>query len=351
MSERQSRRDFVRSTGAALAGLGVLGAGLTRAAVAQGATLRATHFGGPYQALDQIVGKRFADAGHGRIVFEQDQPALILSKWQAQPNNPPYDVGLFVRALTLRAGNAGLATLLDQSSLPALAQTLPGTLAPGGGGVAMVFDSVDVIYDKTKTPSPIESWSDLWRPEFKGKIVLPAMPLAGLIAATLIAFAKGFGGNERNVDEVFGKVKELKASARSFFSDPNQATQLVERGEIVAAPQYSARIAQAMTRTDRIARATPKEGVPVVPYDLVIAKNSPHQELARKYLSFVLTPEIQVEICSKIFLNPVLRGVTLPAAAQALIISDSSKLSVSDDVYVAEKQAGWAERWQREIQA
>jgi putative spermidine/putrescine transport system substrate-binding protein len=308
-----------------------------------------THFGGPYAALDEIVGKQFAAAGHGDVVYEQDQPGLIISKWQAQPNDPIYDIGFLTRDPTVRAGKSGLVEVLSEDKIPLLADCIPGTLAPGGAGVAMVFDAIDVAYDKEAVSEPLDSWLDLWRPELRGKIMLPASPLNSMVAVVLVSIARAMGGDERTVDEIFPKIAELKPHVRSFFGDPNQVTQLMERREVAIAPQYSARIGLAIAKNDFIARATPKEGVPSSPYDLVIAKGSNNLELAKKYVNFTLQPDIQKAICSAIPLTPANKNTELDPEAARLIISDSSRLFQYDYAYVASRQSEWADRWAREI--
>lgn len=345
-----SRRDFLRNS--AGAGLAVATAVGTTAWPTKGmaaSPLRVTHYGGPYSALEKIIGKSFDDAGFGEVEYEQDQPGLIVSKWQADPEDPLYDIGFFVRAETVRANSAGLVETLSEADVPLLAETVPGTLAPGGAGVAMVFDSIDVMYDQEAIGDPFTSWLDFWRPELEGKIMLPTAPLVSMVAAVLVSFARALGGDEKSVDDIFPKVRELKPNIRSFFSDPNQVTQLIERREIVAAPQYSARIGLAMSKNEHVARATPTEGVPSSPYDLVLAKGSHQKDLAKKYINYTLRPDIQKAICSAIPLTPANKNVTLDEEFARLIVSDTSKLFSFDYAYVASKQGEWGDRWAREI--
>lgn len=343
-----SRRTFLARS---LAGSAALAGGgwWQGAALAQGSeALRVTHFGGPYQALDALVGKKFTD---GKVAFDQDQPALIFSKWQAQPSNPPYDIGLMVRPFTIRASNAGLVTPLTAAEVPGIGKLVAGALAPDNAGAALAVDSLDIMYDRSAVAAPITSWLDLWRPEFKGKLTLPAMPLGGAITYLLASVARAMGGDENKIDDAITKFKDLKANVRSFYKDPNMATQMLERGEVVVAPQYSARIGQLIKRAPRVARATPKEGVPAIPYDFVIAKGSRQQALAKKFVNFVLTPGVQADVCSSILLTPSIPGVSLAEDVRKLIVADASKIFAPNETLMLTKQAGWLERWQREIES
>lgn len=344
-----SRRDTLRLS----LGLGVssLALGIPLRGLASSDLLRVTHFGGPYVALERIIGDAFMDAGMGNVEYEQDQPNLILAKWQAQPGNPVYDIGLFERAPTLRAGSSGLALPLTEANVPNIVNALPGSVAEGGAGVALAFDTIDIMYDTNQVSEPITSWLDLWRPDLAGKIMLPGLPIDGAVAFTLVSVARAMGMTEEQVDEVFPRFIELKDNVHSFYSDPNQASQLIERGEIAVAIQYSARIGQLMKRYPHITRATPTEGVPAIPYDLVVAANTSAPEAAANYVNLALEPEIQAQVCSTILLNPAVSGVELDEDTIRYIISDQSKMFPVNDPVVIELQQGWLERWQREVQS
>ena len=310
----------------------------------QGATIRATHFGGPYGQLQEIIADPFAAAGLGEVVYEVDQPSLIMSKWQAAPNDPLYDVGLMVPIAALRAQQAGLVTALTAEDVPNLADAIPEALPPSGYGVHQMIDCIDLMYDKRQIPEPPTSWLDLWKPEYAGKIALPALPLNSMAALTTIAIARALGSDERDIDEAFEKMKELSANARLFFADPNQVTQLIERGDIAMAPQYGARIAQAMRRNDFVGRVTPAEGVPASPQTWSIAAGSPHQETAKAYIDFVLSQEVQQKMAETFLLAPVNRNVTLPDELAPLVMADYTKFFFADDEYVASREAEWSDR-------
>jgi putative spermidine/putrescine transport system substrate-binding protein len=344
------RRHFIRSTGLSAAALAAGSTAWPAPASAQGA-ITVTHFGGPYGTLKDIVGAPFEQEKLGKVTYETEQPAIILSKLQAQRDSAPWDVVMMVRSFALRAGKAGLLSPLTAKDVPGLGEVQPQAVLAGGHGVAMIIDSLDLMYDSTKVTTPITSWLDLWRPELKGKIVLPAMPIAGFVTFTLLAVARAVGGSEKAVDDAFKKIKELRPSVRAFVTDPNQASQLIERGEILAAPQYSVRISNVMKASAHVARATPKEGVPAAPYDLCVTKGSSQQATAKQYINFVLSRKTQEALAGTLLATPVHRQAKVTGPAQRLVMSDFSKLWFVDEEYVAANQKDWLDRWVREIQS
>jgi putative spermidine/putrescine transport system substrate-binding protein len=314
-------------------------------------TIRVTHLGGPYGALRDLVGLPFEQAQLGKVVYEAEgSGGVLVSKLQAQRDNPPYNIVMQTRSFVLRMGNAGLLSPLSQDEIPSMREVQPAALLQGGFGVAMIIDCFDLMYDSRKVSAPITSWLDLWRPELRGKIALPATPLGGAVTFMLLTVARALGGGERDLEGAYRKFQELKAHVRVFYSDPNQATQLIERGEIIAAPQYSVRIGHVMKANPSIVRATPKEGVIASPYDLGIAKASPNQDVSKRYINFVLSPRIQEALAATLLATPVHRAVRVSETSQRLVMTDFSKLWFIDEDYVAARQREWVDRWVREIQ-
>lgn len=315
------------------------------------ATIRVTHFGGPYGALKDLIGAPFENEKLGRVAYETEgSGAVLLGKLQSQRDNPPFNIFMMNRSFSTRAANAGLVGSLSPEEVPALREVHQEAVLKNGWGVAMVYDSFDVMYDSTKVSAPITSWLDLWRPDLKGKLVLPSSALAGTIVFVLISVARALGGGERDVEGAFKKLKELKSNVRLFYSDPNQATQLIERGEVVAAAQYSIRIGHVMKGNPTIARATPKEGVVAAPYDLCVTKASPNQDVSKRYINFALSPKIQESLAANLLATPVHRSVKVPPAVQRLVMTDTSRLVFIDEDHVAAQQKEWVDRWVREVQ-
>jgi putative spermidine/putrescine transport system substrate-binding protein len=345
-----SRSDFLRLA-AASAGAAALGAKVSHAQSIP--TIKATHFGGPYGILEKLVGQPLAERGIAKVVYEVENSGTALAKMQAQKDNPPFNVALLTRSVAIRANNIGLIEPLSAGDITDAGQLADGTVAPGRIGVGFLFDSIDIMYDTKRVSQPIESWLDLWRPEFKGQLLMPALPLPMAHLIVMIT-AKALGGSEKDdkaIGDAFKKLKELKPNIRAFYRDPVQANQLVERGEAVACPQYSIRIGNLMKTNPTIARATPKEGVPVSIYDLTVLKGSAHQDLAKKYINLCISAPVQEQIANSLLATVVNKNVKIDTANAKFIMSNYSRLWFFDEGYVAGKQREWFDRWTREIES
>jgi putative spermidine/putrescine transport system substrate-binding protein len=320
---------------------------------AQGAPVRVTHFGGPYQALQAIVADPFAKAGLGKVEYEVETTASALAKIQSGKDNPPFDLVMMSRSTTYRAGRAGLVMPLARSDFPAMAQAIPAVLGPGNYGAGFVLDTLGIMYDKRQVTAPMTSWMDFWRPELRGKIVLPAAAVSlSTYFLVCVAYTLGNGKvDDASIEKAFEKIAELKPHVRTFYSDPIQASQLIERGDIAAAPQLSIRIGNTMRNAPTVARSTPQEGGPLLPFDLSIPVNAANAAGAKKYIDFILGQEAQTGLASQLLATPVRNGVTVPADLQPLMMLDTKLIWPTDEDYIAAKTRDWQTRWTRTIQA
>jgi putative spermidine/putrescine transport system substrate-binding protein len=344
------RRQLIRLA-AALPAATVLG---NRRSIAQSIpTIKATHFGGPYTLLQKAVAEPLAKNQIANVIYEVENSGTALAKMQAQKGNPPFNVALLTRGVAIRASNIGLIEHLGAGDINDLGQLTEGALAPNGVGVAMVLDSIDIMYDRNRVSKPIESWLDLWRPEFKGKLLMPALPLP-MAHLIVIITARALGGSEKDdkwIGEAFSKLKELKPNIRTFYRDPVQANQLIERGEAVACPQYSIRISNAMKANATLTRATPKEGVPVTAYDLTLLKDSLNQDIAKKYINFCLSAPVQQLLANGLLATMANKVAKIEPQNEQYVMNDYSRLWFFDEIYVAMKQREWFDRWTREIES
>jgi putative spermidine/putrescine transport system substrate-binding protein len=252
----------------------------------------------------------------------------------------------------MRAAKAGLVTPIDTARVPNLKDTINGTLTPGGSGVAVLFDSVDIMVNTDVYKGRITSWMDLWNPDLKGKLILPSSGISTAVYL-LISIVRAMGGkeeNEKDVDAAFRKLAELKPNVRTFFSEPIQPTQILERGEAGVAPQFGIRIAALAKSSKNIARMSPKEGQVAIGYDWVIAKGAKDPAAAHRFIDMSLAQPQQVRIAETLNGTPSRRNLPLSDAAKAVVLTDISKLIFVDEDFVAAQQRAWLQRWSREVQ-
>ena len=353
MSQSITRRAALRLTGGLT--IGTSAAFASRSVTAQSLpTLRATHFGGPYQAMQEIIGAPFARERLGTVTYDVETGPTAVTKMQSRRDDPPFDVAFISRSFAFRALNAGLLQKLEARDITDAAALKPGSLAPSGSGVALMFDAMEIMVDSRQVKEPITSWLDLWRPDLKGKIMLPAAFNAGAVIPFLGCIFRAVGGNEQSdqvVNEAFSRLKALKSSVRGFYSDGNQPMEVIERGDIAVGAQFLIRIANLNRRSPHIVNVTPKEGACAVPYDLCIPAGISRVALAKTYINFALRKDVQTKLADQLIVTPSRTGVEVSPDLQKLIITDPSQMFFMDDAVTAAKQREWIDRYTREVQS
>ena len=349
-----TRRKLLSTAGLMTGAAALTMFGGTRPLWAQQALIRSTHFGGPYQILNDIVGKPFAAAGLGRVEYDVEVSPSVIAKLQTQRGNPPFDVAMVSRSFGLRALNAGLVEKISAADFPEAKALIPEAIPAAGWGIAMISDTYDMMIDTKQVKEPITSWLDLWKPEFKGKTALPSAANGGATFAFISCIVRAVGGKDRSeaaVAEAFARLKALKPSVRTFYADSIQPTQLIDRGDISIAPQFGIRIANQTKVSPHIVKTTPKEGIAAIPYDLCITKGTKDVDLAKKYINLTLTKTVQEQLVAGLFGTPSRTDVDISPDLKKLVTLDPAQIFFQDEEYAAAKQREWLDRYTREIQS
>lgn len=176
------------------------------------------------------------------------------------------------------------------------------------------YSLVGIAYNTQLVKEPPQSWADLWRPEFKGKVGI-ARTSSNLGLATLAIAAKSFGGSEDNLDVGWERLKMLDArAARS----PAVLGQMLEREEIALAPLWNNNTAAAAEKGLPVRFVMPKPGaIAIISFMSAIA-NTRQPELVNEWLDGVLSPAYQARAAgAPYYFGPTVKGVDVPEAARA----------------------------------
>jgi putative spermidine/putrescine transport system substrate-binding protein len=236
----------------------------------------------------------------------QIKAAQGFSPYDAAPNDePPHLIGI----------SEGYLGRRNPSALRNLDSVYPELLRKSQGyGVPATYSLVGIAYNTKMVKSPPQSWADLWRPEFKGKVGI-ARTSSNLGLATLAIAAKTHGGSESNLDVGWDRLKALDPrAARS----PASLTQMLEREEIALAPLWNNNTATAASKGLPIAFVMPRPGaIAIISFFSAIARTR-HPALVDEWLDGILSPAYQARAAgAPYYFGPTVRGVSVPADARA----------------------------------
>jgi spermidine/putrescine-binding protein len=145
-----------------------------------------------------------------------------------------------------------------------------------------------LIFDKKNVPFQPKSWSDLWDPKFKGRLVLLDDEREVIsIALEVLGFDKN-STDPQELKKAEQKLAELEPNILLFNSDDPETS--IISGEAWAGLVYNGNATLASRTDPDIAYICPTEGCGIWFDNLVIPKGAPHADAAEAFINFVLDP-------------------------------------------------------------
>ncbi|MBT1516678.1 extracellular solute-binding protein [Bradyrhizobium sp. SRL28] len=204
------RRDFL-----ALGAASALAAVAAPAVHAQqkkfsGVTLRINGYGGTYdKALIEGVAKPLEESTGLKIEYIPSSPSADIAKLLSNKSNPHIDLLMADSPLIPQAIAGGILETFVASDAPNLSRVLPGFREFGDYGAPFSVASIVPVYNSNTVKPPLTSFSDIARPDLKGKVsTMPANNYTGWMV--LLALAEGNGGSLANMDPAFKIIAAAK---------------------------------------------------------------------------------------------------------------------------------------------
>ncbi|MGQ0663137.1 MAG: extracellular solute-binding protein [Pseudomonadota bacterium] len=238
---------------------------------------------------------------------------------------------------------------LKEQEIPNLAQLYKASrLSPYQ--YVLYYGSYGIAYRPDKI-AKIEEWSDLWKPELKGKVSVRSFRPDSI--SLLVTMAKLAGGGERSPDAGFKKMAELAKDMPKFYSNWPELVASFRSGEVWAATITNGR-ADWMNRTQGLMLhfVNPKPGGFALVGALVLVDGRPHQDLAKKLYNFLMSAEVQKEMAETLGYGPSNTTVKLSPEVAAKVPStrqEVESLILIDWRYVNSVNSQWEERWNKEV--
>lgn len=287
-----------------------------------------------------------------KLVIEQGNSSERLAKLEANAAKPVVDVIAFSDANALEAAGKGLIEPINHDKLPSLADLYDFAKDPVGGrhAVAYTFYGTSIAYDGDVIDS-VDSWLDLFSEKLDGQVALPNISTTqGPI--TLYMVEKALGSD----DPTFAKAIDLVAANRdkmvTFYEKGGQIPQLMQQGEIAAAPIGRFGWANLLKTVPSAKWAAPKEGQSGGMNVLSIVKGSENTDLAHEFVNFWLSTEVQQAIANSLADSPVNAKVEVaPEIAENLSFGEEMAASISFVPASAqlENRNAWLEQWNTKV--
>lgn len=226
-----------------------------------------------------------------------------------QRSNPVISGGMFNDIFAQRGRADGMFVPFNREYVPNAANLPAGAATPGGLGIPFHLSPFGIMYNPDRMAKPT-SWTDLYKPELRGRVVMWDAYYDGYIMAAVA------DGKPPGVEDGIRAWLPHKANIGAWVNSPVVAEDMVSRAEMWAAPHWGSFMGQARARGGKLAFAVPKEGgVQWTGHMQACTGFSPKaSELTQRYLDTWLSDECQMAWITRGFFSPASTAVQVPAS-------------------------------------
>jgi spermidine/putrescine transport system substrate-binding protein len=176
--------------------------------------------------------------------------------------------------------------------------------------VPYMWGATGIVYSQTLSPPPV-AWADLWSERLRGRLTMLDDP-----AEVLGACLKKLGCplNSTDPGELVRAQREAIAQKRLLraYLNAEVRDQLVA-GDVLVAQLWATTAQQAIDASPALAFVYPAEGFPLCADNAVILRESRRQELAHRFIDYLLRPAVAAEVVQ------ATKTATANAGARALL--------------------------------
>lgn len=343
-----------RAFGKLAAGAAALAApmGFARNAFAQDKVIQIGIWGGSQGEFvkREIIPAFESDFGC-RVIAEEGFTLANVGKLRATKENPKFSV-MFIDDVAIPiCKSEDLIEQLPVADMPATAALYP-RFAFDGWGTALAISVGGLFYNTGITPP--ESYADLWKPEYAGRLKLVSPKntpsVFFLIVAAAIKSGKPFAEAQYLIDDSFDKVAEIKPNVMNLFDNGPQAANEVAQGQAdIGFLELSKYVYPYSAKGAPVSMSYPREGSFAGNNCQVLVKGAPNRDVAVAFMNRMLEPATQKAFSEYAFTAPPVSGIefseeTLKYIAYPIEEMDKRGLFTPDWEYINGKRSEWTEK-------
>jgi len=275
-----------------------------------------------------------------------------ISKVMASREHPPIDVMLHDPGPALTAIEQGLIEPYPVADSAYYQQLMPESQDPMGPSI--FYQIVGLTYNPDTIQTPPDSWMDLWKPEYKGRVGITNMN-SSLGTGFMVELAKLHGGSDSNIEPAFELLTKLKPNLAAVAANPGQLASLFQQGQIDISPGNFNAIQILKARGVPVEWVAPKEGAIAFKTSIHIVKNSPNRDLAFALIEASMSPQVQSQLMEAPYLVvPTNMQVKMSGEIAESLAKDQaemkSRFRFQDWKVINPNRAAWIERFNKDIQ-
>jgi putative spermidine/putrescine transport system substrate-binding protein len=317
-------------------------------------TLTINSFGGAYEeAHRKLVIEPFEKMYNVKVRVVTAYSADALAQLRAQKDKQQFDVIHFSGDQEVIAAREGLVAPIPAAKLTHYKDMYPFAVSglDKGWGPVISLTVLGMVYNTEKAKPAPKAWKDIFRPEFKDRLMLTDVSNTyGLLG--LLMINKIQGGSLDDIQPGLAAVKKLLNSGAMLVSKSPEIQQNFAQGNAWIAPyaqDYAYTLRKANLPVDFVLA---DEGAPAVYITASLVAGRPTTDLALKFIDFSLRPEAQVGWASALRYSPTNRMTKLPAdLAKEVFYGEEAvkKLIKFDGMKINTDRPKWTEAWNQTV--
>ena len=309
-------------------------------AFAQDKEITVQIWGSTWENGVKAISEQFeAETGIHVNAVTQSSSGEGLVKLQAERDKPAVDVWFATNTIASEAAqDEKLFVKIPQDQLSHRGELIKGAMTDDWVGI--YYYPMGIAYDADAVKEPPTSWQDLWKPEYKGQIIAPAM---SIYSGSLLLVANEInGGTNENFDPGFEALARLNDNVSLYYSSDSQARQSIVQGEGSILIGQSAHVNAIASEGLNMKLITPKPA-PMY-FDVMMMTRGEHQEDAAKFVDYIISKGAQEEMLKRVNMAPVNKEVALPAELAAILPAEGDGM-VMDGKLVLDNVSNWTVRF------
>ena len=319
-----------------------------------GVTLRINGYGGNYdKALTEAVTQPLEEKLGLKVEFIAGATVADMVKLIANKNNPPFDLFMGDSPHMVELIGADVIEPVTVAEVPNLKRVLPGLREFGDFGAPFSVASVVPVYNSKHIKTPLKGYSDIARPDLKGRVVIPTTSSTAN-TLMLLAMAEANGGSMANIDPAFAVLSRAKENVMALAQTNVAQVQFFANEEAYAGIFWDGRAHELRTKGVPIVTVVPPEGIYAVTSYLSIVKGMKHREAAHAVLDQLLSDEGMLGL-PRVLRYGTTTDIKLPAdLANDLLYNSQERFALKkkiDWVQLMKHRPVWMERANKELRA
>lgn len=303
----------------------------------------------------EVVEQYLADNPNVEIEFLESSnaetyPKMVAAK-KATPDQPLVHFGFFnVSSLNLGVKD-DLWESLNPDRIPNMKNTLATLQRDDNFGAPYQMSVMGLMYNTDEVKEPPTSWSALWDPAYRGKVVTFDYQWQALVLA-----ARLNGGDEKNIDPGFQIWADNAQNLKALPTTNDALKNLMVSGDATIAPWFYSMAHLWAEEGAPLGYVTPDEGPLAFPLYLAISKGvtAEQRAVAEDIINMLLAPEAAGRYAELTYSIPAVTNAKVSEAVQndpffGPLLAEKA-IQIDWETY-AEQNSVWKERWDKEVKS